>query len=329
MVLLLFIKLSRPVNLLIIAATMAAMYFLVLLPHYHYVGIADKDLLPLYDFLLLCLSTLMIAAGGYIINDYFDLKTDRINKPEKILIGKYIKRRVAMLVHIVLNTLAVFIGAWLSFKYKTIWPVAVHLFSTTMLWIYSLALKRKFLSGNVLIALLAFLTPMLVAVTSNDAINHAVSLKTCVNIPFAQNSICNVQELKNWMLILVGVFAFFAFLTNFIREIIKDMADLEGDKSIGCKTIPIVWGINRTKALVIPLLIISIILVSLGTIKYLPEPEALIYAIAGICIPLLLTTISLIKAKQRKDFLQTGNYLKIAMMLGIGVTWFIAQKLSA
>ena len=271
---------------------------------------------------------MMIAAGGYIINDYFDLKTDRINKPEKIIIGKYIKRRLAMLVHIVLNTLAVGIGAYLSLKYESIWPVSIHAFSTTFLWIYSLVLKRTFLTGNLLIALLAFLTPILTVFTATDALDYQNTIQPCITNPLMnQTSFCNVAQLKDWLIFLVGIFAFFAFITNLIREIIKDMADVEGDKHIGCKTIPIVWGIAKTKTLVIVLLFGTSMLVTLGASVYVDDDMATIYCIAGIVIPLVLAAFSTWTAKNRKGFLQAGNFLKIAMMLGIGITWFIAQKL--
>lgn len=327
MTLLRFIKLTRPVNLLIIAATIVTIFFLVILPHLRYAGIPDSAGILRIDLFLLLASTVMIAAGGYIINDYFDLKTDRINKPEKIIIGKYIKRRVAMLVHIFLNTIAVGIGAYLSIKYKTVWPVAIHAFSTTFLWIYSLVLKRTFLTGNLLIAFLAFLTPMLTVFTVTEALTFEGSIQPCIANPFLSIFHCDIESWKEWLIFIVSIFAFFAFITNLIREIIKDMADVEGDRQIGCKTVPIVWGIAKTKSLVILLLILTATLVTIGAVTYLKETAALIYCLAGVTMPLLLTAFSTWTANNRKGFLQAGNFLKIAMMLGIGITWFIAQRI--
>lgn len=325
-----FIRLLRPLNLTIIALTMMCMQLLVIQPHLIVMGAAGNVRLEWFDFALLVFSTLMIAGGGYIINDYFDLRTDRINKPERVIIGKYVKRRVSMMMHVFFNTSAVLVGVYLSWKYQTIWPVIIHILSTTLLWFYSLMLKRKFFSGNVLIAFLAWLTPMLVVLTEMDAqaIQGNHELAPCISVPFAENYLfCSAEAYRDWISLVVLVFASFAFATNLIREIIKDMADVIGDEQIGCKTIPIVIGMMNTKFVVNILLAVTIGAISLVGYTYLREMQSLIYLATGVIVPLILCAITVRRATKRSDYLMAGNFLKIAMLTGLGTAFFIFTQL--
>ena len=170
---------------------------------------------------LLSLSTVFIAAGGYIINDYYDVKIDYINKPDRVVIGKSITRRYAILFHIALSFAGIVLGFYLS------WRIAgVNMLSVFLLWLYSNNLKRLPFVGNLTVA---FLTGLAVFIIDVFYRTH--------------NS-------------LVVIYALFAFFMTLVREVIKDMEDLKGDNSFGCKTLPIVWGIRKTKILIYVILIV-------------------------------------------------------------------------
>ncbi len=165
-----------------------------------------------YGFHLLVLSTVLIAAGGYIINDYFDIKIDRINKPHRVWIGKTISRRSALLTHQIFSGLAILLVFPLGWK-----AVGIHIFSTGLLWLYASGFKKKPFIGNFVVALLTALVIAEVAIIYSPA-NR-----------------------------LIYMYAVFAFFINLIREIVKDMEDIRGDEHHGARTLPILYGIHKTK----------------------------------------------------------------------------------
>src|SRR5690606_19191379 len=161
---------------------------------------------------LIVLSTLLIAAAGYIINDYFDVKIDLVNKPKRVIVGRYLKRRMAIGTHQLLNVLGVIAGLLVSYK-----VALVNIFSVSPLWLDSERYKRQLLIGNVAVSLLTALSLMILT----------------VHYP---------QNRK-----LIFIYAVFAFFISLIREIVKDIEDMKGDAFHGCRTLPIVVGIRRTK----------------------------------------------------------------------------------
>jgi 4-hydroxybenzoate polyprenyltransferase len=196
------------------------------------------------DFILLVFSTCLIAAGGNIINDYFDVKADRINKPEKLIITKHIKRRWAIVSHWSFNGVAFLIGIYLSIKYNSLSFVFVHLISINLLWFYSMYFKRKVLIGNIMIAFLTALVPIL-------------ALLFMIYSPNDSNQLADPSAfgwIMDYDFALIQFITFFAFVQNLAREILKDIQDIEGDKLIYVKSLPMVIGIKRTMAITFLLL---------------------------------------------------------------------------
>lgn len=314
-----FFRLIRPINLLVIALTMYGMriYFIPMIQRNH---MNDENLNsePL-DFFLLVFSTILIAAAGNIINDYFDVKADRINKPEKLIIGQHIKKRWAIVSHWSLNFLAFSIACYLSWRYKTFWYLFIHLLSINLLWFYSMYFKRRFLIGNVIIAGLTALVPILCGIhfleliqSQRDYLPSNWSIDSPLHTGWAFGSYFNT--------FVVLVFAFYAGLLNLIREIIKDIEDVEGDLLIRAKTLPIVLGKRKTKLIAITLLI----LVLLTSIPFLLDGY-FIYKIKFLqaFAPVFLIPIGIIgviillaKKEEVKNLKRADLLIKLLMVVG-------------
>ena len=229
---------------------------------------------------LLCFSTVILAASGYIINDYYDVKIDYVNKPERVIVGKVLKRRVVMIYHTVLNFTGIAIGAYLS------WAVGlIHLLSAILLWFYSNQLKRMPFIGNFAVAALTGMSIFIVG-------------------------LIYVKPLG-----LVILYSVFAFAFTLFREVIKDMEDLKGDATFGCKTLPIIWGLRKTKSFLYGLkggfLLLMVVLVDL----YLGA-EAIGFSIV-LLISLALISYRIYRTDTVRGFRQLSNIYKMVMLLGI------------
>jgi 4-hydroxybenzoate polyprenyltransferase len=224
------LRVLRPINLAIIVFTMlGAAYFILSTNSYQFVRF------HIIDFSLLIFSTILIAAAGNIINDYFDIKADRINKPDSLIIGKYIKKRWAILLHWIFNGVAVAISLYLSVKYESLWFIFIHVVSGNLLWFYSVYLKRKVFIGNFIVAILASCIP-LIAVWYFRIANES-------------KYIFSSFDSESWSTNLDYSFIYFisfcGFLQIFALEITKDIDDMIGDKVMKVITIPIKYGIQK------------------------------------------------------------------------------------
>jgi 4-hydroxybenzoate polyprenyltransferase len=298
-----FIKLIRIKNLLIIAFTQYMVRWFIVHPgltkgglHFH---------LSEIQFFFLSLSTVMIAAAGYIINDYFDVRIDKVNKPEKMVIDKGVKRRVAIGAHTVINIFAILIGLWISYSAGDWKLVFLHIFCTLGLWLYSTTFKRKFFIGNLVIALFTAFVPLIVGIYEL--------------IPLDTADMNEYQSIIGAIWTPVFAISFFAFITTLLREIIKDIEDLDGDKEYGCKTMPIVIGINSTKWVII--ILCSGTIISLAYIQFLMlmrgQKVPIIYILAALQIPLLFLIWRIYTARSKKEYHIAGNTAKFIMLLGI------------
>lgn len=229
---------------------------------------------------LLSTSTIFIAAAGYIINDYYDVKIDLINKPERVVIGKGIKRRYALLFHTVLSVSGIAIGFLLNWKIG-----ALNFFCAFLLWLYSNALKRLPFIGNFTVGLLTGL------------------------------SIFIVNLLYPPSLVLTVIYSLFAFFITLVREIIKDLEDLRGDDTFGCKTLPIVWGIRKTKVFIYFLLILFSVFVMSLHLFITPLPMQ--FFLWFLFMPMVMLGGWLVRADTRRDFYQLSQFCKVIMLAGV------------
>jgi 4-hydroxybenzoate polyprenyltransferase len=235
---------------------------------------------------VLSLSTGSIAAAGYIINDYYDIKIDLINKPERVVIGKSIARRYAILFHTIISFVGILLGLLLSWKIG-----AVNFVCVFLLWLYSNNLKRQPFIGNFVVAALTGLSIEL------------------INLLYNQHNT------------LVIIFALFAFFMTLVREIVKDMEDMKGDTTFGCRTLPIVLGIRKTKRVVYFIIFIFSIVVLILNIQYSLLPAA--YFIGFLLLPMTILMIRLARADTIKEFYQLSQLCKLIMLSGIISMLFI------
>lgn len=305
-----FLKLIRWQNLVIIAITQYLMRYCIIEPLIYSVGQSvGMDFLLQMDnlhFFLLVFSTVLIAAAGNVINDYFDLKIDRVNKPEKIIVGRHIKRRVAIVIHIVLNSIGILLGGYVAYN-MGIWKLGlIHVFAVMSLWYYATHFKHHVFTGNFIIALLAALIPLIVGLFEIPLLNYRYG-------QFLTEFNLNFNFIAYWII----AYSIFAFLFTLAREITKDIADMEGDEHYGSYTIPIAYGINTARIIILGIYAISFSLIILAWIKYISDNTTLTYIVLFISLPLIITVYKTLSAKNRKQFLLAGEWNKITSIAGI------------
>ncbi|HEV8081210.1 MAG TPA: geranylgeranylglycerol-phosphate geranylgeranyltransferase [Chitinophagaceae bacterium] len=298
--LLAFLKLIRWPNIIFIGLTQC-LFFYCILP-FVYKGMQQISL-STNTFYLLVTASLCIAAAGYIINDYFDINIDLINKPGKLIIEKYIKRRWAIVLHLCLSFIGFLISCYVGYKLRNIYIPFFNLLSIVSLWFYSTTFKKKLLIGNVVISLLTAWV-ILVITVAEYKLNRTVGVNT-----FVLPRLLKVSFL----------YAGFAFIISLIREVVKDMEDIQGDVKYGCETMPIVWGIPVSKVFAAVWLVVLTggVAILQFYVLQLGWWLSAIYCILLIIIPLVWILQQLYKAQVASDFSKLSKAIKIVMLTGI------------
>mgnify|MGYP000005121885 CR=1 FL=1 len=303
-----FFKLIRIENLLIIAVTQICIKYLVFAP------LNEFSKFTPFLFTISLVSTLLIAAAGYIINDYFDVKTDKINRPDTVVVDVIIKRRWAMVLHIALNAIGLLLGLYLALKCHQLKLVTFQIVSITLLWFYSTHFKKQLLVGNIIVSLLTATIPLMPMIY-----DHYLSGPVDPFVRMMLGSYLNTFP------VIVFAYAAFAFLMSFAREVIKDMEDYKGDAQTGCKTMPIVWGMITSKVVTFFTILITVGLLLLASLKFYKDNQliAVYYILGLLVIPLILLTIQTIKAKTSTHFKTASLLLKFVMLFGIAFTFIL------
>jgi 4-hydroxybenzoate polyprenyltransferase len=306
--------LVRLPNLLVVALTMMLIRYAVIRPLLGAmeVTIAGNPLvstvmafrLGWFDFLILVISTCLITAAGYVINDYFDIRADLINRGT-IIVGNTITRRMAMLYHNVFNILGVIGGTYVSARIGYIWLGIFFILISGLLYFYSATYKRQFLIGNIIVALLVAMVPMTVVVYDAAPV-YVYYSQAAIDFP-------GVAILFWW----VGGFALFAFLTTLVREIIKDMEDCEGDRETGRKTLPVISGLTVCRSVVVVLLGATITLLYLVWFKHLRDTITLVYISLLLAVPMTFVIIRVLGSREKKHLHFASLLMKFIMLAGI------------
>ncbi|MFK8103668.1 MAG: geranylgeranylglycerol-phosphate geranylgeranyltransferase [Saprospiraceae bacterium] len=296
-------RILRFPNLLIVVFTQYLLQYAVLIPNFSAVGITP--LLDHLHFALFVLSTLIIAAGGYLINDIVDLKIDQINKPEKMWIGKYCSLAQAWQLYLGLSGLGLLLSLYLALHVGNLSLLLIYPVAVLLLYSYSMYLKKTALWGNLIVAIFCAFVPMIVLFAERSAYQE---LQLAAPI---RASYC-------WT--LFGAYGVFAFCSTLFREIIKDLEDIKGDAAQGCKTLPIVAGVSiaKTVAGTIGFLLLTLLVVVAYFHWQQKQYLQLGFNLLAIVLPLTGSLWKLTKSDLDKAaYHQLSTLAKLIMLFGL------------
>lgn len=263
-----------------------------------------------FEFILLVFATICIAAAGNVINDIYDVETDLINKPNKVIIGKTISEKTALTLFIVLNVLGVGVGFYLSNSIGRSGFSALFIIISVLLYLYATYLKQTVLIGNIIVSVLVAMSIII------------VGLFDLLPAITPQN-----QQTQLIIFKIVFNYALFAFMINLLREIIKDIEDVDGDYKSEIRTLPVVIGKERTTILVFVLSLIPQLAIIYYVVTYLyKQLIAVGYFLVFIIAPLLYFSILLFNAKTKKELHHLSNVLKLIMLFGVLSLLFYKYK---
>lgn len=292
-----YLTLIRYQNLLLLA-------FMQLIFRYGFLKLQNVPLsLAHWQYGLLVLSTLLIAAAGYVINNIFDQETDLVNKPNRVVVGESISEAMAYNIYVGLNTTGVAIGFYLSNVIQKPGFATIFILIAATLYLYATSLKQMLLIGNIIVALLLSFSVIIIGIFDL----------------FPATYDGNQREMANLFSILLD-YAIFAFIINLIREIVKDLEDVNGDYNQGMATLPIVLGVNRTAKLLFAFSFVPILLVLYYSNVYFMANNLYvltIYSLIFIVSPLIYFSVKIWSAKKQQEFHHLSAILKLILFFGI------------
>lgn len=301
-----FLRLIRFPNLIILALAQCLIYYMVVVPL-----LKTSEFTPslhTWQFLLIVLSTVLIAAGGYVINDFFDKDIDAANGIGKVhdFSGWTMKT-----LYFVFSIIGIAIGLYLTYALKLRQFALTYLLTAALLYFYSASYKRLPLVGNFVVAFLTAVAVFLPAFADYE-LQYAFR---DIKLPVINNKMYNLRLI----IAIAAAYAFFAFLISLVREIIKDMEDIEGDREFGCNTLPIVAGINNAKLIAIGLLLLIVGLILFLQIKqaWWESLPVFGYTILFVQLPLLILSVKLFLSAEKKHFKVASMIAKVVMVGGI------------
>ena len=250
---------------------------------------------------LLMLATICIAAAGNIINDIYDVETDTINKPNRVIVGKQLSEKTAFNLFVVLNLIGVGIGFYVSHLVGKSAFFSLFVIISALLYVYASYLKRMFLIGNIIISILVALSLLIVGLF--DLLPGITP----------ENQHIQLSVFK-----IIFYYAAFAFIINLIREIVKDIEDIEGDSKTSMRSLPIVIGTTKAKIVVFTLCLITLILISYYVIHTLyKNPMVSGYFLLFIIGPLIYISVKSLSAISKQHYHHISIVLKLVMVFGM------------
>lgn len=307
-----FLQLLRWPNLMFIAITQLLFHYCII--EHNLISISIEPKINGFNLFLIILASICIAGAGNIINDYFDVNIDVINKPNKVIINQFINRRWAIFWHLVLSAFGIGLSFFVALSINFIWIGILNSIAVILLFIYSASLKKKFIIGNVIISLL---TAWVILVLVLPEYFELVKYK--------------LFSLDNYYKIFrLGIlYATFSFIISLIREVIKDIEDIDGDRQNACKTMPIVLGINATKVFITVwlIVIIALLIIAQAYVVSFGWWFSIIYAFVFLIWPLVSIQKKLIKANTNNEFSALSKKVKWVMLYGILSMLFFAYYL--
>lgn len=291
-----FLKLVRWPNLLMLGLVQCLIKFSLLIPEF---GV--QSTLNWYGFSLLILSTVCLAAAGYIINDIQDVEADQINNPNRVIIDKHLSSNLAFNWYLALNVLGVLLGFIVAQTVEKSAFFVLFIIISAVLYLYATYLKYIFLVGHLTVSLLVGFSILIVGVFE------------LLPVLTPENRSTQLTIFK----ILLD-YAIFAFIINFIRELIKSVEDIKGDYKVGVKSLPILVGTDRAVRIIFALSLLPVFGVIYYVFSYLNKQNiAIIYFVITVILPLIFCSIQLFSAKAKKTFSLISLEYKIIMLFGM------------
>ncbi|WP_409198503.1 UbiA family prenyltransferase [Methanobrevibacter acididurans] len=236
------------------------------------------------------ITVLFATSGGNVINDFFDYKIDKINKPQRPIPSGRISLKNAKNYSIILFLISILLSGLISYLVKDLTPLILVFCCCLLMYFYARNLKAMPLFGNI-----------------------AVSLLTALCFIFGGDILA--FSTHSFLILQTGfALGFFAFFMTLAREITKDMEDIEGDKIESAETLPIVWG-NRNSSILSSILIIITALVS-PLLFYLNIFN--VYYLVVMIIPIILflyCAVIILKNQEPVTCGKVSKYLKIGMLI--------------
>lgn len=296
-----FLRLVRWPNLVFFALTQILFVYCIIHPIMSAAG-AEPNIRGVYFFLLV-LSYILIYAEGYVINDYFDLNIDRINKPDKVVVEKIISRRWVIFWHVFLSVVGIIIGFYIDWMTGVKFLGLLNTVVVVLLFIYSISLKKKLLVGNVMVSALTAWAIMVITFCETSNLLRPVATGSYI------------EKITRVSFLYTG----FAFVISLIREVVKDMEDIDGDRRYGCNTMPIAWGVTSTKVFVSVWLVVLIgmLLVVQFYVLILSWWWSAVYSLVLIIIPLFYIFKLLLAANTSRDYHKVSSLIKMVMFAGL------------
>lgn len=257
------------------------------------------------EFFLLLIIGISLTAAGNVINDYFDQKVDKINKPDEVIVGKKVKRRVAIVMHQALNLLAIILTTVICYKTAYWWPMLLPVAIATLLWWYSPVFKKRIFIGNFIVAICTASVPIWAAIFEINALQNYYS-----------DMLINSEIFFRDMWFVILLISAFAFLLTLLREVVKDMEDMQGDILGEYNTIPIAFGIQKTKVYTFVLMAIFMLAIffvasHLQTITYQVALSA------SLILPAIYTSWKIRNATTSSEFGACSRYIKLIVLIGL------------
>ncbi len=295
-------RLLRSGNLLLLALAQTFLQYTVIRPI-----LAQADIEPTLghgSFAMLVLATLLVAAGGYAINDYFDVRVDMLNRPGSLIVGHSLHRREAILLHQVLTFIGIGLAAWVAWKALNFKLAFVHLLAAALLWLYSSTYKRKRFIGNLVIAMLTAFAVGVVALYERQLFH-----------PVTPNGLIAARTV---LIIVIGYLSF-AFIASLARELVKDMQDMEGDRLVGHHTVPLMLGLTKSKWISgIMLLLLACGVAYIQWLQWGSGDYTSVFTMFIIFqLPLASALYLLINARSKNQFRTVHLLIKLVMLLGV------------
>ncbi len=297
-------KILRPINVAFTTLIQILIYWCVITPTLTMYGIATTT--PAWVILSAIAGTALICAGGYVINDYFDVKIDRINRPDRVIVTNTMTKAEAMRLYQIVTGTGIVCGLITSFYLRSVTLGMIFFIVPGMLWFYSSSYKRQLIIGNLIIALSAALVPLV------PMFVEAAALNIKYGSLLSQTPI--LKTLYRW----TCGFALFSFLFTFIREAIKDLQDEPGDREYECHTMAVVWGEKVTRIIITILIILTNILLGYFAYVFVQFEGTLTsrYFLCGIVAP-SACLIYILWSKSCTAYANASTLCKFIMLLGI------------